>query len=136
MAVRLALVLAFLDAVSEETERLPTCIGLGDLDRAIAHVQDYLLPMAFRAYGEASIPPEERGARRIARLIHEEKLTEFSIRDVQRRGLSGLKYAKDVVAALDILTSAAWVTCTSEQSATRPRLIYTVDPRVHAPPQA
>jgi hypothetical protein len=71
MAARLALVLACLDWAAEGADE-PREIGVQHFGRAAHLVESYLLPMAKRAYADASVPAEVRAAKRLAHLIREQ----------------------------------------------------------------
>lgn len=102
LAARLSLVLALLDwAVGGGPE--PREIGAEHFGRAAHLVEDYLLPMARRAYAEAAAPKAERAARRLVGLIRAQGWARFSSRDVLRHERSGLGSAAELDPALALL---------------------------------
>jgi Protein of unknown function (DUF3987)/Bifunctional DNA primase/polymerase, N-terminal len=132
-AVRLALVLAYLEWAAGDAVDPPEEITLVHLGRACHLVAEYFLPMARRAYAEAAVPNEERAARALALLVHREQLEEFSIRDVTRRERQGLRRKAEVEPALDVLVQAGLIRADQQGSGPkggRPRLIYRVNPRI------
>ena len=133
-ALRLALTLAFLEWAESDYPDPPECVATRHLESAIAFVRLYAYPMAERAYAEASVPPEVRGAKIIADIIVSEKITLLSQREVQRRALRGLRRAKQIEASIDVLIQAAWLRPTGRSSGPvggRPRLEYPVNPKIH-----
>lgn len=96
LAVRLSLVLAFLDWAAEGGTE-PRELGRHHLGRAAHLVEVFALPMARRAYAGASVPSAERAARRLVALIREQGWTRFTSREVLRLDRAGL----DTKAALD-----------------------------------
>lgn len=107
----------------------------GHFRRAACYGEDYALPMARRAYAEASVPPEERAAQHLARLIVEERWEEFTQREVTRRERQGLRRNADVEPALDVLTQAGWIRAGRQASGPkggRPQMRYRVNPGVQA----
>ena len=74
MVARIALVLAMLDWAVGNEGAPPTEVSVEIFGRAHGFVVRYLLPMAQRAYAEASTSPEEYAARVLGRLLREERL--------------------------------------------------------------
>ncbi|MGM0583465.1 MAG: DUF3987 domain-containing protein [Pseudomonadota bacterium] len=133
MAVRLALVLAHLDWTTRPDMRPPEEVTADHFGRAAHYVSEYAVPMARRAYAEASAPAEERAAQRLARLIVEQRWDAFTMRDVTRRERQGLRRNADVEPALDVLTQGGWLR--SQQPASgpkggRPQRVFHVNPAV------
>ena len=102
LAVRLSLVLAFLDWAAEGGDE-PHEITAGHFGRAAHLVDAYVLPMARRAYADASVPKAERSARRLVALIREQGWACFTSREVLRLDRPGLATAADVNPALAAL---------------------------------
>lgn len=137
MAARLALILAHLDWAAGRGALPPDQVTADQFGRAACYVEDYALPMARRAYAEASAPPEERAAQRLARLIVEEGWETFTLRDVTRRARQGLRRNAEVEPALDVLTQAAWIRPDRQASGPkggRPQLLFRVNPAVRRRP--
>jgi hypothetical protein len=105
LAVRLSLVLAYLDYASEGGEE-PFEISENHFDRAGDLVENYLLPMAQRAYANASVPKDERSALRLIALIRERKWDHFSSRQVMRLDRAGLARKQELDPALSVLDQA------------------------------
>lgn len=106
VAVRLSAVLAFLDWAGAPGTPEPERIGVAHFGRACHFVESYVLPMARRAYADASTPAAEQGARRIIDLVRNERLATVKVRDLQRRKLTGLRDAAAIKAALGVLAEA------------------------------
>ncbi|PRX37224.1 Protein of unknown function [Meinhardsimonia xiamenensis] len=102
MAVRLALILAHLDMATDRPPEVEA-VTATHLARACAFLEDYALPMARRAYAEASKPKAERAAARLLAMIREQGWRSFTLREVQRAGRAGLARAADVEAAANVL---------------------------------
>jgi hypothetical protein len=102
MAARLALILAHLDMA---IDRLPEveAVTAPHLARACAFLEDYALPMARRAYTEASTPKAERAAARLLVMIRERGWRTFTLREVQMAKRAGLARAAEVEAAAAVL---------------------------------
>jgi hypothetical protein len=107
MTARLALVLAALDWASGEADE-PRKIGAAHFGRAAHLAEAYLLPMARRAYAEASVPQAVRAAKRLAAIIREQGWRRFTSRDVMRLDRSGLGTAADLNPALEVLEDGRW----------------------------
>ena len=107
--VRLALVLEHLWWAVEGGEP-PRRITAKAVTGAAALVSDYFLPMARRAYGNAALPEDERGARTIARWIVRDGAKTLNASELRRTAkLPGLQKAGPVRAALDFLEDAGWI---------------------------
>jgi phage/plasmid primase-like uncharacterized protein len=133
-AIRLALVLAYLEwAADKSSTPPPTEITADHFGRACHFVTEYLLPMARRAYAEAAVPPEERAAQALARLIHDEPLAEFSLRDIIRRERQWLRSKSEVEPALEVLMDAGWIRKEDRKPGPkggRPTTIYRANPGI------
>ncbi|MBZ9859721.1 DUF3987 domain-containing protein [Mesorhizobium sp. CA12] len=134
MAVRLSLILAFMDWASSEADQ-PSCIDTEHFGRAAHLIEAYLLPMARRSYADASISKEERSARELVALIRSRGWREFSSRDVQRSGHAGLTCAENINSALRILEDADLIrpiTAASGPLGGRPIRRFGVNPAMFA----
>jgi hypothetical protein len=132
LAVRLSLVLTYLDwSVKGGTE--PSEITLAQFARAAHLVEAYIVPMARRAYSEASLPQPERFGRRLVEIIRERRWRRFTSREVLRLERSGLREAKEVDAALAALVEGDVIqpfeSATAPKSG-RPVKAYDVNPAV------
>lgn len=83
LAVRLALVLALLDWAAEGND-LPAAIMGNHVERAVQLLTSYCLPMARRAFADATIPKADRAARRLVQIIRAQGWWNFTSRDVLR----------------------------------------------------
>lgn len=112
-AVRLALVLEHLAWAAEpEGREPPEAVGEVALLRAVLFLDEYAVPMARRAFGEAALPQAERDARQLARwLLKQHPRPEVVNVRVLRRmaGGPGIAGAPRLRAALDELAALGWV---------------------------
>jgi hypothetical protein len=130
MAARLALVLACLDWAAEGAEE-PREIGVQHFGRAAHLAESYLLPMARRAYADASVPQAMRAAKRLAHLIREQGWRTFGTRDVLRLERAGLATAEELAPALAALEDAGIirpVAAPRQPQGGRPQRRYEVHP--------
>lgn len=134
MVARVACILAHLDWVAQPGGSAPATIAADQFCRAKELVGGHLRLHALRAYGSESVAPEIKGARRLADLIHSERLPRFTVREIQRRNLSRLTEAKAIRAALGVLMEADWVREETESTGGRPRHVYLVNPRTWSEP--
>lgn len=133
LAVRLSLVLAYLDW-SIENGVEPSEISVVHFARAARLTETYILPMAKRAYAEASIPDAERKARSLVSIIIEQGWQKFTTREVLRLERAGLRDAKQVDAAVAELVEGyilqpAPVGTTRKVG--RPTKLFFVNPALH-----
>jgi hypothetical protein len=133
MAARLALVLAHLDWASDEGDE-PREIGVAHFGRAAHLAEAYLLPMARRAYADASVPKPVRAAKRLAHLIREQGWRTFSTRDVLRLDRAGLGTAAELNPAIEVLEDGDVirpVAAPRPPQGGRPPRVYDVNPALH-----
>ena len=130
LAIRTACVLAHLDYAADANGAFPTEIGADHIGRACHLVGEHYRRHAYRAYGASKPPAEIAAARTIAEIIQTEGIARFKVRDIQHRERINLKTAADVRAALQVLKDADWVAEIREQNGGRPRIIYSVNPRL------
>ena len=105
MAVRLSLVLAYLEWASGEADE-PREIDASQFGKAVLLIETYLLPMARRAYADASTGKGERGARRLVALIREQGWREFTSREVLRLNRPGIGSSDELNPAISALEEA------------------------------
>lgn len=104
-------------------------VGLGALERACAW-SEYLESHARRVYSPA-LSPEVRAARALAAHLGKGALGQaFALRDVYRHQWSDLSSRADAQAAVDLLPELDWLAETREETGTRPRRRFLVDPRI------
>lgn len=133
LTARLALVLAFLDFAAEGAEE-PHEIEVAHFGRAAHLVEAYLLPMARRAYSDASTPKADRAARRLVGIIREQGWDRFASRDVLRLDRAGLGTAADLNPALAALEEGDAIRAIDppvNASRGRPQRLFIVNPALH-----
>ena len=134
--VRLAVILAYLDwALSEDAE--PAEIGEGTVLRAIALMDDYVLPMAGHAYAAVDLPPLEAAARKLVRRLRSRQIARVSRRDIARFGPGGLSRVADIEHVIALLEAEGLIRWTPDvthrPSGGRPQQLYDVHPAVFGP---
>jgi Protein of unknown function (DUF3987)/Primase C terminal 2 (PriCT-2) len=130
VAVRLSAVLALLDWAEAPGNPRPERIGAAHLTRACHFIEAYVLPMARRAYADASVPAAEQGARRVLDLVLREHLESVNVREIQRRKLTGLREAAAIKAALGVLVEADVLREEQAPTAGRTATRWRVNPRL------
>lgn len=116
----------------------PREISLATMTAAAEWVEDYAKPMASRVYGDASLPLAERNAATLARYIVKAGLRSINKRELKRSphksALPGLRDAKHMDAAVDVLIDADWLqpAGTREgETVGKMSATYSVNPAVH-----
>ena len=135
LAVRLSLILAYLDYAADGREQ-PSEIGVNHLGRAAHFVETYVLPMARRAYADVSIPKEERAARRLVSIIRESNLERFTSREILQLERDGLRVKADLDPALLALEDAGIIRRVEVPPGPKggaPRRLYVVNPAIRGP---
>jgi hypothetical protein len=130
MAARLALVLALLDWAGDGAD-YPHDVDAGHFARAALLVESYLLPMARRAYADASTPKAERAARRLVAIIREQGWQRFTSRDVLRLDRAGLGTKAELDPALETLTEGECIRAVerpAKPQGGRPSRLFLVNP--------
>jgi putative DNA primase/helicase len=130
LVVRVACVLAHLDWSAIAGAPVPEEISHRHVGRACYLIGDYMRGHAFRAYGAADPPEEIRNARKLAVLLLREKPGQVTVREIQHRQLAGLQTARQVETALQALEQADWLRRHSEETGGRPRIVFTVNPKL------
>ena len=129
MVARLALDIEYLWwSVTDEPE--PCEISEAAVLQAICLIEEYFRPMAVRAFGEAALPPEERGATQIAKRIVKDRLMQVNASEIRRKWrIPGLRSALSVEAALGVLVDARWIgRPPGQMTVGRPKSDYAVNP--------
>jgi putative DNA primase/helicase len=104
-------------------------VGLEALQKAIDW-GEYLESHARRLYSSA-LSPGAAAAKELAKKIkHGDIGSEFAIRDVYRKGWTGLSERAEVEAAVDVLVGLDWLRVVQEQTDGRPRERYLVNPKI------
>ncbi len=90
---------------------------------------DYLESHAWRAYASLSLDNAE-AARAVWRRVRKGDLpAQFTARDIQRKGWSGLSDKGRVAAGLNALVEADWIGSTQTETGGRPTTIYQSNPK-------
>lgn len=134
LAARLSLVLACLDWAAED-DQLPIEIEADHFKRAAELVGNYLLPMAQRAYADASVPQAERSARRLVATIREKGWQRFTTREVMKLERAGLATAAELDPALTVLEDADCIKAVVQPAPPqggRPPRLFIVNPALLA----
>lgn len=133
LAVRLSLVLSYLDwAVADQPE--PMEISAAVFDRATHLIASYTLPMARRAYADASLSKVERSARRLLDAIRDQGWRRFTSREALRLDLKGLSSIAQLNPALTLLEDGDVIqpiAPTIGQQGGRPSRMFAVNPAIH-----
>jgi putative DNA primase/helicase len=105
-------------------------VGVDALRKAIAWGR-YLYSHAKRIYSQA-IHPDVEAARALAKhILAGDVKTGFALRDVYRRGWSGLTNTRDAEGGADMLVSLDWLRECREPTAGRTGTVYYINPRVY-----
>lgn len=132
LTARLSLVLAFLEWAMEKAER-PHNINVDNFGRAAHMVEAYIIPMARRAYADASTSAAERSARQLVQVICEQGWSRFTTSDVLRLDRSGLSKKADLDPALEILGEGDVIRAVPVEAGPqggRPKRLYAVNPTI------
>ncbi len=129
LVVRIALVLKYLDQAVTPSTKDDLKIHVHHIERATRLVKDYLKPMALRVYGDAGQPSQEIAACSLAKLILDEQLDKFSVREIVRKKRSHLKTTGDVRSAINILVECGWLIKQQSPTTGRPAELWLVNPK-------
>ena len=130
MIARIALVLDLMEWAVGPEPVPPSRITLSTFQRAHRYVRGYLLPMARRAYAEASTSSEERAARTLAQVLKAQRIQTTTKSDVRSLRLEGLRDTRAIVAALDLLKDANILSERKIPTGGHPRTEYLVNPGI------
>lgn len=109
VCLRLALCFEYL-WLSSTTRQESFAVSYAAVEAATVMIEQYLKPMAERAYGDASLPQIERNAATLAKWIDKNKPERINVREVQRSaGLPGLQKAEDAKKAIEELVEGDWL---------------------------
>jgi Protein of unknown function (DUF3987) len=131
IVLRLALTLEYLSwCLGSEVE--PQSISRQTLGRALDLVDGYFKPMAERVYGDAALPPQEKGAAMLARRIKKDRSLLVNANDIRRYWkLPGLRESGTVKSALLVLVDLGWLCkAVSANTKGKPKENYHVNPAV------
>ena len=111
MVLRLSLILEFMKwSLLPEGTPEPEIVSATSFASAAGLVEEYFLPMAERAYGDAALPKVERHAAIIAQRILKLRPEKINTREIQRKWkLPGFAKAEAIRAACDHLLEASWI---------------------------
>lgn len=135
IALRLSLVLAFLDWADQKDAPEPSEIDASKLSSALSLVDDYLKPMMHRALGEASQPARARQAAILGHAIVAKGYpAKVNAREISREWrLPGLTKPADIEGAIEVLVEHGWLALVKEANGSgRPRKDYTVNPELRS----
>jgi hypothetical protein len=141
LVLRIALVLDHLWWCARDgLDAPPATISEAATEAAILLVEDYILPMADRVYGDAACTQADRNITTLARWIAQERPNEIRVRQLQRgelpsTPLPGLKDAPTIHATAKALIEAGWLQPpkgTSGSQGGRPPAVYPVNPDLWA----
>lgn len=123
MVLRLALV-AELGAWAYRGGAEPQSISVKTIAAVAEFIDEYAKPMALRVFGDAVLPPVERNAATLARLIIRQKLKRVNARDLKRtpykQHLPSMREAEPLNDALAFLVEADWLKATGARSGDTP----------------
>lgn len=133
LAARLTLVLAYLNWAAKGGDE-PHNLDADQFKQATHLIKSYFLPMAQRAYAEATLPKAERAARRLVGIIREQGWRSFTSRDVLRLDRQGLGRKSELDPALEALEEGDCIRFILGHTAPkggRPQRLYNVNPALH-----
>lgn len=133
LAVRVSLILALLDCATDDFAPDLEVISEQHIARATLLVGSYMKAHMERVLATSSVPKERQAANKIGSIIRREHLLELSTRDIQRRGLAGLRSASEIGPAIEVLLAADWLRAKPQNGKGRPNRQFFVNPRVHNP---
>jgi hypothetical protein len=132
--LRLSLILEHLWWCGAPGKAPPASISVKAVEAAAAFVQAYFLPMAERVYGDAAIPPAERGAIILVRHLRRNGLREFNGREMRRQIGGTLRDPAPMRAACATLIEAGLIRTAFSRASSKPGRVaqrYEVNPAVH-----
>jgi hypothetical protein len=111
MVLRISLILEYMEwAMLMFNAPEPQHVSAKSFALAVGLVEEYFLPMAECAYGDAALPKVERNATLLARQILKRRPPKISPREVQREWkVPGLNDADTIHAACAYLVEAMWL---------------------------
>ncbi|MBB2840201.1 UNVERIFIED_ORG: hypothetical protein GGE64_003968 [Rhizobium etli] len=133
LAVRISLVLAMMDYASGEASE-PAQISIEHFGRAAHFIESYLLPMARRAYADASVSTKDRAARNLVKLIISQEMRQFSTRDILRMDQKGFSTSTELNSLIKVLEEAdilRQAPSSSSPQGGRPAKVFLVNPALY-----
>ncbi|EAU47592.1 DUF3987 domain-containing protein [Salipiger bermudensis] len=134
LAVRLSLVLSYLHWACRATSE-PVTIDARMVRSAIDFITSYVLPMAKRSYGAASVGQKERAGRALLDLIRRKGWESFSSREVRRMqciGLATQEHIDMAIAALERADIIQRIDMPPQPQGGRPQRRYAVSPLIQS----
>ena len=137
--LRLALVLEMLWWCGKDAAAEPDSVSEDAVIASVGLVEEYLKPMAERAYGDDALPQDERNAATLAKWFLRERPETINLRDLRRNiRLPGMQTAEAVKAAVKNLKDGCWVFEAGKRAGKthgRQRADYRVNPLVRTAEQ-
>lgn len=133
LSIRLSLVFTLL-RWADDTHEEPNEIDAAEYHKATEFVENYLLPMAKRAYGSTSFTMKERAGRCLLKLLLKKGWNRFSSREVRRIQSSGLASQEQIDMGIAVLERAdiiRSVDTTSSRKGGRPQRLFDINPLIH-----
>ncbi|MEM5521520.1 DUF3987 domain-containing protein [Sulfitobacter sp. AS59] len=134
LTARIALLLALLDWASDGGEQPRSILGQ-HFGRAAHLIETYLLPMAQRAYADATITKVESAARQLVGLIREQGWERFTSREVMKIGRKKLGTKSELDPALTMLEEGDCIRPVDpivKAQGGRPSRLFLVNPTLHS----
>lgn len=131
LAVRLSLVLAYLDVAGGDVD--PAEIEPIHFGRALDFIELYALPMARRAYADGSLPKQVKAGKKLAAVIIEQGWTTFTTSQVLLLDRPGLLTKAELDPALEALELGNLIRAEATRSGPkggRPSRRYSVNPKL------
>ncbi len=133
--LRLSLIMQHLWWSTARDQGEPDRIGMGAIEAATGLMDDYLVLMTRRAFGQGALPEASRRAAALARAILARRPAIVNVREVYKAWKpNGLLTAEHVRQAVELLEQANWLRRAPEPSAGqagRPREDWAVNPRLY-----
>lgn len=102
------------------------------VEAATVMIDDYLKPMASRAFGDAALTDKERNAAILATWILKNRPNEINSREISRGAATPkLRKAEDILSAFETLERAMWIRAKQQQAgkiAGRHKMDYKINP--------
>jgi putative DNA primase/helicase len=131
LLARLTLVIHLAAWAAGETPD-PTTIVEESLSRALALLEEYLIPTWRRVFAAFGKTAADDGAHRIAKWIKAEKIQKVRFRDIRRKCWTGLSDDREIEPAIKMLVAHRWLGDPELTKNGRPTTDYPVNPLVHA----
>jgi putative DNA primase/helicase len=134
IALRLAMVIEFLDWAWGKSVCEPTSISVRSVVNALALIDEWARANLERVFAEAALPQAQRDAMVIARWLLKTRPAMINARAIARQsGFPGPRDYKALDEALEFLESAGWLSPIGRAGAAggRPRKDYAVNPAIY-----